>query len=147
MKQYSWPGNMRELRRVIQEAVVRSEQSVEITLDHVPVVISKKARRSLAPMQGATLDDSQLPKDAAQWPRERLLSELSMAVAAKRHVQAYKGTQWKAEFMRLMYPECKAANAKGFQDLMRRLTKGPWGSAALANDADGRTMIQELQEP
>lgn len=147
MKEYSWPGNMRELRRVIQEAVVRSEQSAEITLDHLPLTISKKARRTLTSVQGVSLGDSQLSEEPAGWPHERLLAELRMAVEAKCRVQVYKGGQWKAEFMRLMYPQCKAANAKGFQDLIRRLTKGPWGTPSLANDPATRRLLKALEEP
>ncbi|MEI6085051.1 MAG: sigma 54-interacting transcriptional regulator [Verrucomicrobiota bacterium] len=45
MKEYLWPGNIRELRRAIQEAVVRSEKTGEVTLDHLPPTISKKVRR------------------------------------------------------------------------------------------------------
>jgi DNA-binding NtrC family response regulator len=146
MMEYSWPGNMRELRRVIQEAVVRSEQSVEITLEHLPPAISKKGRSMVTSTPGTTFDDSRLPEDAAQWPRERLLFELRMAVEAKLRIQQYKGKQWKAEFMRLMYPECKAANAKGFNDLIRRLTKGPWGLPQSADDDVLGSLLDELRE-
>ena len=68
-----------------------------------------------------------------------------MALAVKRHIQQYKGSQWKAEFMRLMYPECKAANAKGFNDLIRRLTNGPWGLPRWVEDKDVAQLLNELR--
>jgi two-component system, NtrC family, nitrogen regulation response regulator NtrX len=146
MEKYAWPGNIRELRRVIQEAVVRSEQSIDISLDDLPPAISKKALHKSAYVQSAPGGSLQLSEDSAQWPRTRILSELQMAVTAKRRIQAYKGNQWKAEFMRLVYPECKAASAKGFNDLIRRFTKGPWGFSGWKNDKELRRFLEELQQ-
>lgn len=145
MKKYSWPGNIRELRRVIQEAVVCSEQFTEIAVEHLLPAMSNKTRHMLASTPSLPLYDSQLPNDPALWSRERLLPELRMAVEAKRRIYAYKGTQWKAEFMRLMYPEYKAANAKGFSDLIRRLTNGPWGFREARNDLEISALIRELE--
>jgi len=48
--------------------------------------------------------------------------------------------------MRLMYPECRAANAKGFNDLLRRLTKGPWGDPRWTRDKELAILIAELQK-
>ena len=61
-----------------------------------------------------------------------------MALDVKRRVQAYKGGQWRAEFMRVLYPECKAQNAKGLTDLVRRLTKSPWGNPDYRADPELR---------
>jgi len=145
MMDYSWPGNMRELRRTIQAAVVLSEQASEITLDHLPVVISKKSHTPIASSSQLTPGIASLSDDPVRWPQERLLHELTMAVEAKRRIKVYKGNQWKAEFMRLMYPECMAANAKGFNDLIRRLTKGPWGDSSLAKNKELRQLFEELR--
>lgn len=144
MMEHDWPGNMRELRRVIQEAVVRSEQSSEIALEHLPSAISNKSRHGRLSAHGIGFGELQLPEDTAAWPQERLLAELKMAVAAKRRIQAYKGGQWKAEFMRLMYPGCKAANAKGFNDLVRRLTQGPWGDADWEKNPSLARFVKDL---
>ena len=146
MKEHSWPGNMRELRRVVQEAVVRSEQSAEITLEHLPPSVAKKARQMATRSTGSAIDEVALPDDSTEWPRERLLAELQIAVAAKRRIQAYKGSQWKAEFMRLLYPNCKAANAKGFEDLIKRLTKGPWGDPDLTTDDRASSLLNLLRQ-
>jgi transcriptional regulator with PAS, ATPase and Fis domain len=144
MMEYSWPGNMRELRRVIWAAVVKSEQASEITVDHLPLTISKRTWPSPVSAQGAVPGGTILSENVSLWPRERMLAELRMAVEAKRRIQQYKGIQWKAEFMRLMYPECKAANAKGFSDLIRRLTCGPWGLPTLLEDPELRKSYDEL---
>jgi hypothetical protein len=44
-----------------------------------------------------------------------------------------------------MYPECMAANAKGFNDLIRRLTKGPWGDSVATQNDELRQLLEELQ--
>lgn len=142
---YSWPGNMRELKRTIQSAVVLSEQSGKITPAHLPSNVLKKNISNGYASNGSNSIPSLLPDDPAQWARERLLVELRMAVAAKKRIQGYKGNLWKAEFMRQMYPECRAANAKGFNDLLRRLTKAPWGDPSFADDKEMRLLIEELQ--
>ena len=125
---YDWPGNMRELRRVVQEAIVLSETSTAIKPEHLPsnirdITITGQSPINLAEEKTVT----SLANDTSEWSRCRIISELRLAVEAKRQIQQYKGKLWKAEFMRVMYPDCKAANAKGFVDLVRRLTKGPWG--------------------
>jgi DNA-binding NtrC family response regulator len=145
--EYEWPGNMRELRRVLQEAVVVSEVSSVIEPRHLPQRIRARdcAIARVTPELGG--HGTLLPNDPAEWPQERLLAELRMATEARERVQRYKGAHWKAEFMRLMYPECKARNAKGFNDLVRRLTKGPWGSAHLEGVEEARRLLRELLKP
>jgi len=46
-----------------------------------------------------------------------------------------------------MYPECTAQNAKGFTDLIRRLTKGPWGDPnwEWENDEEISSLLEKLQ--
>jgi DNA-binding NtrC family response regulator len=142
---YAWPGNMRELRRIIQQAVVVSENSPVIELKHIPGHL-----RSALPQEA--IDSSAvrvtafplLPDDPSEWSRARLLAELRLAIEAKKRIQRYKGKQWKAEFMRLMYPEYKAQSAKGFDDLVRRITHGPWGSSKMRTDLEFRQAIAEL---
>jgi DNA-binding NtrC family response regulator len=146
LARYSWPGNMRELRRVLQEAVVMSEGAALVELCHLPERFITSASEASISIDAA-LESATLPADPESWSRARLLTELRMAVAAKGRIKEYKGSRWKAEFMRLLYPECRARNAKGFSDLVRRLTKGPWGSAALASDGEGGRLLSELLEP
>jgi DNA-binding NtrC family response regulator len=142
-----WPGNVRELRRVLQEAVVRSESSPVVAIEHLP----RQERASTLQIDppshqvkgGASAEPASTP---AIWSEERILSELRLAIQAKREIQKYKGKHWKAEFMRLMYPECKAANAKGVNDLVRRLTKGPWGDSKVTKSHEASSMLKELQD-
>ena len=86
-----------------------------------------------------------LPENSGEWSRLRLIFELRLALEARRRIQSYKGKGWKAEFMRLLYPECKAANAKGFDDLLRRLTQGPWGCSCWQQDPELARLIKELR--
>jgi transcriptional regulator with PAS, ATPase and Fis domain len=139
LAQHEWPGNMRELQRVVQEAVVRSEGATVITVAHLPQRLGAKAPRK---MRTAEIPPAAEVRD---WPRRRLITELEIAIEAKRRVQSYKGDQWKAEFMRLMYPHCKAQNAKGFSDLIKRLTQGPWGDPKAAEDAQLSRLLRELE--
>lgn len=143
---YDWPGNVRQLQRAVQEAVVRSEDADQVLPDHLPDFL--RPRSPVAPPTDAPAspDSSILPEEPAAWPEARLRAELELALAAKRRVQAYKGGQWKAEFMRLMYPHCKAANAKGFDDLIKRLTQGPWGVPDSSANQNLAALIKQLQQ-
>jgi DNA-binding NtrC family response regulator len=146
LRAYDWPGNMRQLQRAIQEAIVRSEDSTEILPEHLPGFLRPRSPEALRTDSPASSYSPLLPEAPAVWPEARLCAELELALAAKRRVQAYKGGQWKAEFMRLMYPRCKAANAKGFDDLIRRLTQGPWGNPDWHNDPALASMIEQLRD-
>jgi two-component system, NtrC family, nitrogen regulation response regulator NtrX len=139
LQRYGWPGNMRELRRVVHEAVVMSESSTAVELEHLPARISRPATAPADARRGST--------DAVAVPpaRQRLLDELRLAVNVKRQVQKYKGRAWRAEFMRVLYPECKAPSAKGLSDLIRRLTKGPWGASDLRSDSEAAALLNELE--
>lgn len=141
LEAYPWPGNVRELRNVVERAVILSRK-LTIDLDCLPpeIVGSREGEECVQSLTALSL-----PASSDQWPRQRLLAELEMALEAKKRVKEYKGKQWKAEFMRLMYPECKAQNAKGFNDLIRRLTKGPWGKSDYHRDPELAALIDELQ--
>ena len=125
MQRYSWPGNVREMKNVVERAaILTTDTLIAPSALADGVLAGRSASIKGDPAMNGTA--SGLPGEADDWPQARLVDELRMAVEAKRHVQSYKGRQWKAEFMRLMYPQCKAANAKGFDDLVKRLTQGPW---------------------
>jgi two-component system, NtrC family, nitrogen regulation response regulator GlnG len=142
--QFDWPGNVRQLQRAIQEAVVRSEDDPKITVKHLPGFIHP-SHSSVGTAARSSVRTT-IPDDPSEWPRARLIGEIELALEAKRRIQDYKGSQWKAEFMRLMYPHCKAANAKGFDDLIRRLTQGPWGEPNTRGDEKIRARIAELKQ-
>ncbi len=141
LQHHSWPGNVRELRNVVERAIILSPEAAIGTTELID--------QQLVDNQGAHTDKqhhepSVLPDSSANWPMVRLLAELRLAVDARRHIQGYKGKQWKAEFMRLMYPECKAANAKGFDDLIKRLTQGPWGCSRWQECPEMAELIESL---
>jgi DNA-binding NtrC family response regulator len=142
LRHYAWPGNVRELQRVVQEAVVRSEDSAIIGLEHLPEQVGVLEG---TPKEGRMTGSGQTVSQSSDWARKRILTELTIAVEARKTIQAYKGTQWKAEFMRRVYPHCKAQNAKGFDDLIRRLTKGPWGDPGASEDQELGSLLRELQ--
>jgi DNA-binding NtrC family response regulator len=137
MQSCDWPGNVRELKNAVEGSLIRStEESIHFTNPY--------AAASQSDQPTANRESDTLPVDTSTWERERLLYEIRFALRAKKRVQSYKGGQWKAEFMRLMYPECKAANAKGFDDLIKRLTQGPWGSPELKKDIEIKRLLDEL---
>jgi DNA-binding NtrC family response regulator len=145
LQSHTWPGNVRELRNALERAAILSSGSF-IEVEALPESItarSERTDRKLISQTGRAPDG--LPEDTGNWPRTRLAAEIEMAIEAKRHVQTYKRGQWKAEFMRLMYPHCKAANAKGFDDLIKRLTQGPWGDPKLKTHTQFARLISELE--
>lgn len=143
LSRYSWPGNVRQLQRCIQEALVRSEDDSVIQTRHLPKWLSSGVGIRGAGVIAKTSTNEE--SESSSWSKRRLLSEVELALSVKRHVQEYKGQYWKAEFMRLLYPHCKAANAKGFDDLVRRLTQGPWGDPAYEEDRELRRLVAELR--
>jgi len=138
MRSMEWPGNVRQLQRIVQEAIVLSENSVVVDLKHLTSSHHDLSILSDGPAAVVLFEDTK------QWPVQRLLTEIRMALEAKRRIQQYKGKQWKAEFMRLMYPESKAQNAKGFSDLLKRLTQGPWGYSEWEANRELALLIKEL---
>jgi len=138
---HSWPGNVRELRNVVERAVILSP-SKKIGVEVLPEPFASNASSSASANRVTTYGS--LPDITGDWPATRLKNELRLAVEAMRRIREYKGNQWKAEFMRLMYPECKAANAKGFDDLIKRLTKGPWGNPEWKTDPEMSRALREL---
>ena len=72
------------------------------------------------------------------------MNELLILIEAKERIKKYKGNQWKAEFIRLLYPENKAQSAKGFNDLISRLTKGPWGLNENKRDKNINDILNQL---
>lgn len=138
---YSWPGNVRELQRVLQEGVVRSEGSRVVDVRHLSDRVLASDRRG--PISaGSGLRGSCAP---LAWSTERLRTELTLCLEAKRIVKGYKGRYWKAEFMRRVYPHCKASSAKGFNDLIRRLTQAPWGDPNAREDEQLAALLRDLE--
>jgi DNA-binding NtrC family response regulator len=136
MLKHGWPGNVRELRNFVEKSLLLSRDAImDLDLSDLP----EPATRS-----GSDLVRSSLPQNPSNWSKTRLMAELQLCLEAKRQIQVYKGEQWKAEFMRLMYPECRAANAKGFQDLIKRLTQGPWGAPDWREQRELVELIEEL---
>ena len=143
LREYSWPGNARELKNIVERVAIlaRGEVIDDIVIATAPSSTGRNESETRAPSIG----DFQLPEDTTRWSRTRIQNELRMALVVKKQVLGYKKL-WKAEFMRLLYPECKAQSAKGFDDLIRRLTKGPWGDPNYHNDPELAALIRELEK-
>lgn len=139
-----WPGNVRELRNVVEHAVILSRKTV-IDVEELPESLMVSRVTTAITTQAREQPTMGLPSNSDEWSNARLVSELRLAVEARCCVQKYKGNQWKAEFMRLMYPECKAANAKGFKDLIKRLTQGPWGCPSWQQHSELTALIEQLR--
>lgn len=136
---HNWRGNVRELKNAVERSLILST-GAELQVENL-----SNTGTTTAPV-AATKANVVLPDDTAAWEMERLLSEIKLALAAKTFVQKKKGHQWKAEFMRLMYPNVKAANAKGFGDLVKRLTQGPWGCPQWEKNAELAALIRQLED-
>ena len=140
LQHHQWPGNVRELRNVVERSLILSRGET-IEIGEVDGQVLEAELPSLAEQREAVL-----PEPTSEWARARLLNELRLCVEAKRRVKRYKGEQWRAEFVRLLYPECKAANAKGFSDLIKRLTQGPWGDPNWRDDPELKLLIADLMK-
>lgn len=134
MQAYTWPGNVRELKNVVDRAIILSTGTfVE------PYALPENIIITPSIISTTVLNSShinvELPHDSTLWANARLSAEIHLCLEAKKRVKEYKKKYWKAEFMRLMFPECKASNAKGFDDFIKRLTKGPWGNPRWNNES------------
>ncbi len=147
LRRYTWPGNVRELRNVVERSVILSTRA-EIGLVDFPedLLDQKQDVQSSTDLEQAGSLHQRIPDNPSDWSCARIIAELQLAVLARERVQSYKGTQWKAEFMRLMYPECKAANAKGFEDLLKRLTQGPWGVSNWESYPSVAELLRKLRD-
>lgn len=138
MLSHSWPGNVRELRNFVERSLILSTNH-EINVPSAAGI----APRGVDPTD-VVPDFTSMPATDSEWAKTRIRTELEMCLKAKSLVQTYKGTRWRAEFMRLMYPQCRASNAKGLSDLVKRLTQGPWGYPRWEDDVELRDLINEL---
>ncbi len=146
LQRHSWPGNVRELRNTVERSIILSLRSVIGTGELPETLTGTEAGTTTLTKPDGLHPLDRLPDEQSDWPTSRLCSELQLALQARQSVQGYKGNQWRAEFMRLMYPECKAANAKGFDDLIKRLTQGPWGCSKWEKHPTLAALIKELSE-
>ncbi len=147
MQSYSWPGNIRELRNAIERAVILTTGPVVEREALSPAVLGRAEKKGASSGADIPITLGRLPEEKAVWPRKRLESEIRLCLEAKQQIKMYKkGDNWRAELVRVMFPECKAANAKGFNDLIRRLTKGPWGDPMWERDQEIAALIRNLIE-
>ncbi len=136
---HNWRGNVRELKNAVERSLILSTDA-ELQVENL-----SNAGTATAPAV-ALKADVVLPDGTAAWDEKRLLSEIKLALCAKKHIQTYKGRQWKAEFMRLVYPNYKAANAKGLRDLIKRLTQGQGGCPRWEKNAELADLIRQLED-
>ena len=144
LHKHGWPGNIRELRNAVEHAAIFCMGGEIRESDLPPFLTDTGTHAGRASFAIAKEMPIGLPADLESWPVARLRVEIGIALRVKEHVQQYKGSHWKAEFMRTLYPMCKAANAKGFQDLVDRWQKGPWSVPFGKWDDDLRSTFAEL---
>jgi DNA-binding NtrC family response regulator len=137
LRQHAWPGNMRELQRKLQEALVRSEGATQLEAKHFGATWQVSAT-SESPFPPIGLADGTEPH------LQRICRELEFALEVKRMAKEKKGERWKAEFMRLLYPHSQTQNAKGFSDMVNRLTEAPFGEPKWKGYPEISRLMQEL---
>lgn len=144
LREYSWPGNVRELKNVVERAAIIGNKEI-IDVESLPTEL-KNAEKITGNSESDNSSSINKLSKAENWAEKRILAELELALIVKEQVKSYKGNQWKAEFMRLLYPENKAPSAKGFNDLIRRLSKAPWGISDLNEYPNIKKTIDNLMQ-
>lgn len=126
MTQYHWPGNIRELKNVVERSIILASTG-SMGLEDLPSDITG-GRGAITDVSSAEETGTPaLTPEPDQWPVQRLKAELQLALEVKRHILKYKpGNQWRAEFMKRMYPNYGARSAKGFGDVLKKISGSAW---------------------
>jgi len=87
MREYHWPGNVRQLMNVVKRAVVMSSEVIDLT--HFPAEVT---RTPASPAAGPEADP--LPKNQAIRPLKEICQEVSRKVEREAILRALQTTRW-----------------------------------------------------
>jgi len=78
LKAYSWPGNIRELRNVIERAMIRAKEG-EIGLEHLPRELQRVSLRAISPRPTARDDPGRLAHSLVDYDKQLISQALVQA--------------------------------------------------------------------
>ena len=121
LARYPWPGNVRELENVIEQSLIWSQQTPEITAEHLPTVLKSNSR-------SVSLRDDTL---AGRLSLEKAVMEFEQEII----LDALKRTN---------YVQTHAANLLG---ITRRMLKYRMDTLGIGRQDTGVTTSQEPDQP
>ncbi len=132
---YSWPGNIRELKNVIERAVItcRETEIRETDLPAEVVDVDAKDRIDQKELTGKSL-----PSDKNLWARHMVSSQLRIIDEA---LKASNGNATVA--VKHLFPLINSPNATYLKRYIKRLSEAPWG---VGKDEDLATVSKQILE-
>jgi len=112
LMRYHWPGNIRELENVIEQAVVWC-RGTEITPDHLPTAIKTESRHT-GLRQSALAGNVSLEKAVQEFERELILDALTRTGHVQTHAAALLGItrrmlKYRMDMLGIKSPDSQAA--------------------------------------
>lgn len=121
LARYPWPGNVRELENVVEQSLIWSQQTPEITPEHLPAILKSNSR-------SASLRDDTL---AGRLSLEKAVMEFEQEII----LDALKRTN---------YVQTHAANLLG---ITRRMLKYRMDTLGIGRQETGAATNQEADQP
>lgn len=121
LTRYPWPGNVRELENVVEQSLIWSQQTPEITAEHLPAILKSNSR-------SASLRDDTL---AGRLSLEKAVMEFEREII----LDALKRTN---------YVQTHAANLLG---ITRRMLKYRMDTLGIGRQDTGVSISQEPDQP
>jgi two-component system response regulator AtoC len=112
LMRYHWPGNIRELENVIEQAVVWC-RGTEITTDHLPTAIKTESRHT-GLRQSALAGNVSLEKAVQEFERELILDALTRTGHVQTHAASLLGItrrmlKYRMDMLGIKSPDSQAA--------------------------------------
>ena len=135
LKSLQWPGNIRELKNMVERAVILSRQSLISFVDLGP---EDRTSDNRVGTLGLIADSENLPEDRAQWGRYFVLTQLRTIVEA---LERTGGNSTLA--VKHLFPLINSPNATYIKRFVKRLQEAPWG-IDIGQDKELGSLIQRI---
>lgn len=130
LRNYSWPGNIRELKNLIDGSLIMSRQET-IELRDLPEKVKGKAKAK------NNVNAKFLPENRDKWARHLVLSQLRIVAQA---LELSGGNATVAA--KHLFPFINSPNATYIKRFIKRIQEAPWGY----NDPEDKEMRDLLEQ-